>query len=333
LIVSGKMTSDDDRMLASKGKTKMKTTTLSVSFALALALSLSAFADSTEAPTYTTKRYPTQFATGLVRTIASQEFLRKAPHKSFDDVTPVPGSYSLQGKAGPVENQGQCGSCWDFALTTALRGAWMAGEGKDPGRLSFNYLLNCATEMDGCQGGDFPAADLFINPLGAPAYGSDGTYTASEGKCQQKPAISSAVSYKLLGSDLGAHPETPAPSFRDIAYVVGVLHKPVAVDVYADWRWQGYSHGVFNKCTSVADKDMNHMVVIEGYNCETAIDASGTCVFDADGNLPAGVGTWTIRNSWGTSWGDHGYITTKATDKNGVRCNNIATDALYFDLQ
>jgi C1A family cysteine protease len=56
-------------------------------------------------------------------------------------------------------------------------------------------------------------------------------------------------------------------------------------------------------------------------------------VFDADGNLPAGVGTWIVRNSWSTMWGDRGYITTKATDKKGNRCNSIATDALYFDLK
>lgn len=311
-------------------KTTFKVTALLV---MTWLLTSQAMADMAEAPTYITKKYSQTHAMGLIRSQASREFLKSARRQSFEDLTSVPGKYSLRGKAGPVEDQGSCGSCWDFALTTTLRGSWMTGAGQDPGRLSFNYLLNCAKEMDGCNGGDFPAADLLVQPLGAPAYGSDGAYSASQGKCVDKPAIAASVSYKLLGSDLGAHPEIPAPSFRDIAYVVGVLHQPVSIDVAVDWRWQSYSRGIYNGCSTANESDLNHMVVIEGYDCETAVDASGTCQFDQDGNLPPGVGLWIIRNSWGTSWGDRGYITTKATNKKGQRCNAVATDALYFDLK
>ncbi len=310
---------------------KTSPTTGLVLFAAAVTFSIGA--QATEIATYATRNYNRQFPTGLVRTEASRQFLKTAPRVSFKDVTPVPAAYSLRGKAGPVEDQGNCGSCWDFALTTTLRGSWMGNAGADPGPLSFNYLLNCATDMAGCDGGDFPAAELLIHPKGAPAEGSDGHYTESQGKCKAAPAVASAVSYKLLGSDLGQHPEIPPPSYRDIAYVVGVLHQPVSVDVAVDNRWQSYSHGVYNTCGKTDVDDLNHMVVIEGYDCETSVDAAGNCVFDANGNLPAGVGTWTIRNSWGIWWGNRGYITTKATDKNGKLCNMVGYDALYFDLK
>lgn len=298
-------------------------------FSIVLGLGLQGF--SAEIKTYSTATYNQKFATGLKRTELSRSAMSSAPRISFNDAANVPKSSSLRGKTGSIEDQGQCGSCWVFALTSTLRGSWMLA-GKDPGPLSFNYLLNCATEMDGCNGGDFPAADHFISPLGAPASGADGSYTAMQGKCAQKPAVASTYSYKLLGTDLGAHPNNPAPSFKDIAYVVGVLHQPVAVDVYVDSRWQSYYSGVFNSCVDAKPDELNHMVVIEGYDCETSVDTAGNCVFDKNGNLPAGVGTWTIRNSWGPTWGRGGYIVTKATGKSGLPCNGIASDALFYDL-
>ena len=292
-----------------------------------------ALADA-EVATYTKAKYTRAFATGLVRTHQSEDFLRTAPRVSFIEAQGnIPSSYSVRTHAGPVEDQGQCGSCWDFSLTSVLRGTLMMN-GKDPGRLSFNYLLNCAqAPQSGCDGGDFAAADYFVAPMGAPAYGSDGAYTGRAGTCSKQPAVASAVSYKLLGTNLGSNPKGAPPSFKDIAYVVGVLHQPVSVDVAADYNWQYYRSGIYNGCSDEKDEDVNHMVVIEGYSCETSVDSAGNCVFDANGNLPAGVGTWVIRNSWGTSWGDKGYITTKATDKDGKRCNAVATDALFYDVK
>ena len=284
-----------------------------------------------EPATYVSKNYDMKHPTGLVRTKESAEFLKNSPRESFVfSSESVPAKYSLRGKAGPVEDQGQCGSCWDFSLTSVLRGSWMA-QGQDPGRLSFNYLLNCAKTMQGCQGGDFSAADYLISPKGAPAYGSDGRYTASQGKCVEKPAVASTQSYRLLGTNLGANPAAPLPSFKDIAYVVGVLHQPVSIDVAVDDAWQSYSGGTFNACNSRIE--LNHMVSVEGYDCQSSVDAGGNCVFDEKGNLPPGVGKWIIRNSWGSSWGDRGYITMKATDSKGRRCSSVAMDAVYFNVK
>jgi C1A family cysteine protease len=280
------------------------------------------------APTFSTKNYQVKHATGLKLTQRNKDFLSAKIRTSFADQV-VPAQGSLRGKVGPVEDQGQCGSCWDFSLTEVLRGTMIAA-GKDPGRLSFNYLLNCATTMQGCNGGDFSAADFFINPKGAPKYGYDGDYTGVDGTCQApeaKSVIAKAKAYHLLGSEAQG-----VVSFRDIAYVVGVLHLPVSVDLDAsDGDFMNYSGGVYNQCAGNAQA-IDHMVVVEGYDCEKSVDAAGNCAFDKDGNLPAGVGTWLIKNSWGDSWGDAGYITIKATDATGAKCQALATDALYFDL-
>jgi C1A family cysteine protease len=293
----------------------------------AVLFSLSAFADVAK-PTYVTKQYPVKHAKGFIQSAKNFNFMMSSPRRSFVNTdAALPSTYSLRGKAGPVEDQGQCGSCWDFSLTSVLRGTWIMA-GSDPGRLSFNYLLNCASDQQGCDGGDFTAAAWFVSPKGAPAYGSDGgEYTGASGSCVQAAPIASTADYKMLGAG------GTTPAFKDIAYVIGVLHQPVSIDVAADDTWQNYAGGVYNGCSDESANDIDHMVVIEGYDCETSVDQSGNCVFDANGNLPNGVGTWLVRNSWGTSWGDNGYITTKATDSSGQRCNAVATDALYYDIK
>jgi len=274
--------------------------------------------------TFETKNYGREFSTGLLEKSAQDLAVESmVPRTVTSGAEAVPASYSMRGKAGPVENQGACGSCWDFSLTSVLRGTEIMA-GKDPGRLSFNYLLNCDRQMYGCNGGTFSAASYLVSPRGAPAYGSDGVYTARQGSCVRRAPAASAIRYHMLGSANGS------PSFRDIAYVVGVLHRPVSVDVYADARWQSYGGGIYNGCRQV--RSTNHMVSIEGYDCESAVDRKGNCVFDRDGNLPPGVGRFVIRNSWGARWGDRGYITTKATDRSGERCNGVASSALYFDV-
>lgn len=317
----------------------MKKRIARIGFATTLLVSSMARAEETmgqngtaEKPTFVTQKANVRHATGFVRQEHNMKFLATAPKVSFTSpVNKVPKKYSLRHKAGPVENQGQCGSCWDFALTTTLRGSLMT-QGKDPGRLSFNYLLNCDKAMQGCSGGDFAAADLLLAPLGAPKYGSDGRYHAYQGKCVQKPAAASALSYKLLGKDGNLHPSNPDPSFQDIAYVVGVLHQPVAIDVTVVDSFQTYGGGTYNDCIDSDPKDINHMVVIEGYDCEKSVDKDGNCAFDANGNLPPRAGKWLIRNSWGPDWGDSGYITFRATDRKGRKCDGVATDALFFDL-
>jgi C1A family cysteine protease len=295
-------------------------------FPFVLLASFSNFAKASDTPTYISKKYETKHSRGFIQSESSHRFLLAAPRTSFVGAkTSFPASYSLRGQAGPVENQGKCGSCWDFSLTTVLRGTWIMA-GKDPGRLSFNYLLNCDNVDQGCDGGDFSAADFFVNPKGVPLYGSDGNYVGKSSACNPQPVAASTANYHMLGAN-GEN-----PSFKDIAYVVGILHRPVSIDIAADDTWEGYGGGVYNRCSDEDPNDINHMVAIEGYDCGTNVDKDGNCIFDGNGNLPAGVGTWLVRNSWGTDWGDKGYITMKATDSNGARCNAVATDALYYDL-
>ena len=66
---------------------------------------------------------------------------------------------------------------------------------------------------------------------------------------------------------------------------------PLAVSVDAS-LWHAYSGGVFADCAFDANIGLNHVVQLVGY-----------------GSDPADGGDyWLVRNSWGTGWGEDGYI-------------------------
>lgn len=264
---------------------------------------------------YHSKKYEHKHHRGLVR--KSLRFLQGTHHFSYvKESFTIPNSYSLQPVSSAVEDQGACGSCWDFSLTGTLRDTYLTQGMKDPGRLSFMYLLDCAKDMDGCDGGDFDAAQHMVNRKGPPIY-SFQPYTAPPvSACKKGRAAASGAAYHMLGGVMG-------PAFKDVAYVIGVLHKPLSTQIAADNAFEAYQDGIFDACSST---EVNHMVILSGYDCE------GPCNFDEHGNLPPGKGFYLIKNSWSDQWGEKGYVRIRATDKNGVRCNAIASQAMFYDL-
>jgi len=57
-----------------------------------------------------------------------------------------------KGAVNPVQNQGQCGSCWAFSSTAAIEGAHQIKTGNLL-KLSEQQFVDCDTKSSGCNGG------------------------------------------------------------------------------------------------------------------------------------------------------------------------------------
>ena len=181
-----------------------------------------------------------------------------------------------KGAVTPVKNQGQCGSCWSFSTTGSVEGAHAIASGKLVS-LSEQQLMDCSTAEGnhGCNGGLMDYAFQYIIKNGGLDTESDYPYTARDGTCQ------TAKEDKHAATISGFH-DVPANS--DSQMQAAVAKGPVSVAIEADQSsFQMYKSGVFN---GPCGTNLDHGVLVVGYTAQY----------------------WIVKNSWGTTWGDQGYI-------------------------
>lgn len=285
------------------------------------ALLLSAFAFA-EAPTYTTKDYKQDFPKGFKYDPEAMAAFQKRTRKfAAPKAVAIPGKWDLSAKVSPPENQGNHGTCWDFGITKAARSEYML-YGQDPGQLSFNWLICGGRTQYNCDsGGDFDAMNTMLNGKG-PWVSAQDPYPNCSGKCVQGGQLPVAVTFDEV---VTVGNGSSKPSFKDLAAALtaDVLGHVLVIDVAVCGALQNYSAGIFNNNQCGANS-INHIINAVGYNCETSVDSSGNCSFNANGQPVNGDGYLLVMNNWGTTWGEAGYMRIRW----GV--DAIANDAAYF---
>lgn len=229
----------------------------------------------------------------------------------------LPSQFNWEDVVGalPVRDQSPCGTCWAFATLGVLEYQILIQDRVNID-LSEEWLMNCNVDGKDCDSGGFASYNYFVP-------------SATEfDDCGVKGAVLES-DYPYVGQDESC----PCPLDRYywaegwsyIGFLPGALatteqlktaiynHGPIWTAIWAgaegvDGPFKNYDGGVYDGC---ADDFVlpNHAVVLVGWD-----DSKGP------------NGCWRLRNSWGTDWGENGYMWIP------YGCNEVGLASSYLNF-
>jgi C1A family cysteine protease len=202
-----------------------------------------------------------------------------APNQSSVDwVTVTPAVVN------PVQDQGQCGSCWAFSATATQESSMAIQFGTLYKFAEQNYV-SCSFKQGnlGCNGGMYGRAWNYAknSPV---EFESDYPYTSGttmkSGSCMYNASLGhgGVVSHATIATD-------------NTSIMAAIATMPVSVAIEADTAYfQTYTSGVLT-CASCCGTTLDHAVVAVGYGTDATAGPY-----------------YLVRNSWSATWGDQGYV-------------------------
>ncbi|GLE00907.1 hypothetical protein PINS_up009706 [Pythium insidiosum] len=185
----------------------------------------------------------------------------------------------------PVQNQGQCASCWAFAAVSASESALCIRQMSRSNnantsssspliKLSEQSVASCNTRNYGCRGG-WPVWTFEHIQQEGICRAADDPYTSGDGR----------LAACNRGCDRVRVPIQKIQTLQGEQQLFLVLKEyPVLVGVAAgNSAWKQYKGGVLSTCDT---ERQDHVVVAVGYDATTI----------------------KVRNSWGPRWGEGGYM-------------------------
>ncbi|XP_030757737.1 cathepsin L-like proteinase [Sitophilus oryzae] len=227
-----------------------------------------------------------KYYTGLGNKKLSGKRKRDASYNSFngfengiDDSSNVPESidWRAKGAVTDIKDQGECGSCWSFGATGVIEGQMAIHYGILES-LSAQQLIDCVY-CSGCDGGNVDDAFDYVMDYGLMT-SEDYPYEGVNGECKDS-------SDKSNRAFIDGYDFVKTNSEEALRSAVGLIG-PISVAIQPE-AIMNYEKGIFDgACTG----NLSHVVLIVGY----------------DKLVADGTSYWIIKNSWGTDWGENGYM-------------------------
>ncbi|XP_048567549.1 ervatamin-B-like [Triticum urartu] len=221
-------------------------------------------------------------------------------YANFSARAPSSVDWRKRGAVTPVKDQGKCGSCWAFAAVGAIEGLHKIKRGTLVS-LSEQQLVDCDSFDSGCNGGRASRAFQWIQQNGGITTTSSYGYKAATGRCKmnRKPAAKITGSGRVEGNN-------------EVSLRNAVANRPIAVSIASSGsHFHHYKGGIFNGPCSTTK--LTHAVTIVGYGRQAQ----------------DGAKYWIVKNSWGVTWGDKGYILMKRGTTNPSGQCGIATRPVF----
>ena len=186
--------------------------------------------------------------------------------------------YRDEGVVNEIKDQGQCGSCWAFSITSASESNYALKFGQLYSYSEQN-LVDCVTCSFGCSGGLPISSLMYIQKYQNGKFMSeqDYPYTGTNGACKFDSSRSIGSVSNIISTQQGSE--------QSLASGVAQYGVASAIIDASHFSFQSYSSGIYyEKCCST--KNLDHAVSVVGY----------------------GSNYWIIRNSFGKYWGENGYM-------------------------
>ena len=219
--------------------------------------------------------------------------IEEGPESEKRDLSWGSGSADHKGRYNTAKQQGGCGSCWAFTTTGVLEG-WAHIKTGRRYLLSEQEVLDCSGRTNSCSGGWYYEALQHIKNRNHLASANDYRYQTRKYSCRYK-SYRNSLPFRITGV-------YKARNDADMASRLNSGPLGVAMD-FRNINIRGYWNGVWSNTN--CRQWPNHAITLTGY-------ASSY---------------WEIRNSWGSGWGNRGYLKITRRVQNVCR---IASNAWFI---